>query len=549
MSVKRIWLLFGFVLLISMIFAGRLFFLQIIKGKFYRALAQGQYESLEETQGARGEILFSNEKKLATNNEKTFLLFPLSKVTADSQLTQSLEDILHFSLKDIEEQKTIKKEITDAQEQALISLESSLLSIEKLKVRFYPQKELAAHVVGFVGGNNQGQYGLEENYETELRGQPGLFKWEHSPFGFLISNSEDLSSSQVGNNLVLTLDYNIQFKSEKLLQEAKDRWNINSGSITIIDPYTGAVLAMANFPSFDPNTYAENSLENFQNASVQKLFEPGSVFKAFTMAAGLNEGKITPLTSYEDKGYIDVGGPPIYNYEHKVYGNKNMTEVLEQSINTGAVFVEDLLGPDLFWKYVERFGFTQPTRIDLAGESYSSNLSLKNGYPRDFATASFGQGIAVTPIQFVKAFSAIVNNGKMVQPYIISKIINPQGEEKITSIKTEEVIAPKTAAQLTTMLVNVVENGYGKRAQIKGYQIAGKTGTAEILLPGETTYDKNQTIQSFVGFAPALNPRFLALVKLDNPETRSAYYSAAPLFRELAEFILHYYQIPSSLNP
>ena len=205
------------------------------------------------------------------------MFFPLSKVTADSQLTQSLEDILHFSLKDLEEQKTIKKEITDAQEQALISLESSLLSIEKLKVRFYPQKELAAHVVGFVGGNNQGQYGLEENYETELRGQPGLFKWEHSPFGFLISNSEDLSSSQVGNNLVLTLDYNIQFKSEKLLQEAKDRWNINSGSITIIDPYTGAVLAMANFPSFDPNTYAENSLINFQNASVQKLFEPGSV--------------------------------------------------------------------------------------------------------------------------------------------------------------------------------------------------------------------------------------------------------------------------------
>lgn len=548
MSAKRVWVLFSFILLVSLIFAGRLFFLQITKGKIYRALAQGQYESLEETQGSRGEILFSNGKKLATNNIKTFVLFSLSKVIEDDQLVKSLEDILQIFLDDFENQKTIKEEITETQEQSLTLLKSSLLSINKQEARFYPQKELAAQVVGFVGGNNQGQYGLEENYEAELRGLPGLFKWEHSPFGFLISNSEELSSSQPGSNLVLTLDYNIQFKSEKLLQEAKDKWGIESGSITIIDPYTGAILAMANFPSFNPNIYAENDLASFQNASIQKLFEPGSIFKAFTMAAGLNEGKITPLTSYIDKGYIAVGGPTIYNYNHEVYGEKNMTEVLEKSINTGAVFVEQSLGSNLFWKYVKRFGFTQPTGIDLVGETYSSNLSLENGYPRDFATASFGQGVAVTPIQLVKAFSAIVNNGKMVQPYMVSEIIDHQGNIKATSTKTEEVINSQTAAQLTTMLVNVVDNGYGKLAQIKGYQIAGKTGTAEVLLPGEMSYDENQTIQTFIGFAPALNPRFLALVKLDNPAVKSSYYSAAPLFGELAEFILNYYQIPPFLN-
>ena len=532
MSEKRVWLLLSFIFLINFVFAGRLFFLQIIKGRFYRALAQGQSESLRAGEGSRGEIFFSNGKKLAANKEEILVRFSLSAVFAEEKLKQSLEEILQTDFGEFSEEKTFRREITEQQEEALKLLDSPLLQIEKGEGRFYPQGELAAQVIGFVGGNNQGQYGLEEKYEAELRGQPGLFRWEHSPFGFLISGAEDLSAPQSGKDLVLTLDYNIQFESRRLLQEAKDRWEIDGGSIIVMDPSTGAILSLASLPSFDPGNYSKSSLENFLNPVTQKIFEPGSVFKAFTMAAGLNEGKVNPLTTYEDKGYIEVGGPPIYNYENKVYGECDMTEVLKHSVNTGAVFVERQLGSELFWKYVERFGFTQPTGIDLAEEVSSSNLVLRNGIPRDFATASFGQSVVLTPIQLVTGFSAIANNGEMVQPYLVSKIIDSQGEERSFWPQTKKVVSPKTASQLTTMLVEVVESGYGKRARIEGYQIAGKTGTAQVLLPGQTAYDSEQTIQSFIGFAPALDPQFLALVKLDNPKVASSYYSAAPLFQE-----------------
>jgi len=549
MSRKRIWFLLGFILLISLVFAGRLFFLQIIKGGFYRALAQGQSESLEAGEGSRGEIFFSNRKKLAANKEEILVRFSLPAILAEAELKQSLEEILQTDFEELSEEKTVRREITEQQEEALKLLDSPLLQIERGEGRFYPQGELAAQVVGFVGGNDQGQYGLEEKYEAELRGQPGLFRWEHSPFGFLISRAEDLSAPQPGKDLVLTLDYNIQFESRRLLQEAKDRWEIDGGSIIVMDPRTGAILSLANLPSFDPGNYSKSSLESFLNSVTQKIFEPGSVFKAFTMAAGLNEGKINPLTTYEDRGYVEVGGPPIYNYENKVYGECNMIEVLKHSINTGAVFVERELGSELFWKYVERFGFTQPTGIDLAEEVSSSNLVLKNGIPRDFATASFGQSIALTPIQLITGFSAIANNGEMVQPYLVSKTIDPQGEERSPRLQTKKVISSKTASQLTTMLVEVVESGYGKLARVEGHQIAGKTGTAQVLLPGQAAYDPEQTVQSFIGFAPALNPQFLALIKLDNPKVASAYYSAAPLFQELAQFIIHHYQIPPSLQP
>ena len=548
MSEKRTWLLFSFLIVISLLFTGRLFFLQIVKGKFYRALAQGQYESLKEVPGARGEILFPNGKKLATNVTEYFLSFSPQKVTDNPPLVQSLTKILSLNFNEIKDKSFMKVKISDGQRQALEKLGDSALNIQKATVRFYPQHDLAAHVVGFVGGNHQGQYGLEEEYDPLLRGRPGLFKWEHSPFGFLISDSKAISKPQPGDNLILTLDYNLQFESEKLLQEAVKKWKIQSGTIIVANPKTGAILAMANFPSFDPNHYDQGQLSSFQNSAIQKLFEPGSIFKAITMAAGLNEGEITPLTTYEDKGYVALGGPPICNYNHEVYGEKNMTEVLEKSINTGAVFVEQRLGPKLFWKYIQRFGFTQPTKIDLAGEIYSKNLRLEHGYPRDYATASFGQGIATTPIQIIQAFSALANNGIMTQPHVVQKIISPSKKEIIVKPKTKPVITAKTASQLTMMLIQVVEKGYGKPAKIKGYQIAGKTGTAEVLLPGEKKYDKNQTIQSFVGFAPALNPKFVALVKLDNPKARNAYYSAAPLFGELTQFILNYYQIPPSLN-
>ncbi|GAI03393.1 unnamed protein product, partial [marine sediment metagenome] len=302
------------------------------------------------------------------------------------------------------------------------------------------------------------------------------------------------------------------------------------------EPTTGRIISLATFPSFNPNQYQkETDFEIFRNGAVQKLFEPGSVFKPITMAAALEEDLITPETTYKDKGYVNVGGPSIYNYEKRVWGEQTMTNVLEKSINTGAIFVEQELGGKLFLKYLEKFGFFEKTKIDLQGEEFSSNETLRNGYPRDFATASFGQGVEITPIQLIGAFGAIANGGKLMRPYVVEKIIKEDGQEiEIQPEIQGEVISETTAAKLTSMLVSVVENGHAKGAGIDGYFIAGKTGTAQIPSK-EGGYLEYETIQSFMGYFPAMNPRVLIFVKLNNPkESRSSAYSAVPLFRELA---------------
>jgi len=354
-----------------------------------------------------------------------------------------------------------------------------------------------------------------------------------------------------GASLILTLDYKIQFMAEKLLKEAKESLEIESGQIIVIEPDSGKILALANFPNFNPNQYGEfaqkGELEIFQNSVSQKIFEPGSVFKPITFAAGLNEGKITPETTYIDKGVVNIGGWPIYNYDGRVYGEIPMTEVLEKSINTGAVFVEREVGHQVFLNYIESFGIFEETGIDLE-EIYSENQEFKKGYEVNFATVSYGQGIEMTPIQLVRAYCAIANGGKLVKPYLVEKILE---ENKVIEtqpeISQDLVISQKTTRQLTAMLVNVVENGFATRAQIQGYYVAGKTGTG--LIPWSVLDIKKdgyseESWQSFIGWLPAFNPKFLILVKLDKPQTKTAEYSAVPVFQKLAEYIIHYQQIP-----
>jgi len=302
---------------------------------------------------------------------------------------------------------------------------------------------------------------------------------------------------------------------------------------------------LANFPNFNPNEYSkEKNFEIFQNGAIQKIFEPGSSFKAVTMAIALNEGKITPETTYYDKGFIKVGAETIYNYDKRVYGQKSMAEVLEKSINTGAVFAVQSVPKDIYLKYLDKFGINEKTGIDLQGEIFSINTNLKNGKEINLATASFGQGIEMTPLNLAQAFCVIANGGKLIKPYVVEKIVDGIGTEIETQpvILEEGILTNQTVTQLTTMLINVVENGYGKKAKVPGYYIAGKTGTAEVPVGGK--YDPNKTIQGFAGFAPALNPRFVILVKLDNPKVKTAEYSAAPVFGKLAKYILDYWQIP-----
>jgi len=408
--------------------------------------------------------------------------------------------------------------------------------------RNYPQESMASQVIGFLGGQEKGQYGIEGYYDNLLQGEEMIQKKEKGSIGSFFS--EMLQGSYNGTDLYLTLDYNIQFMAEQLLVRVHQDLEIEAGQIIVVDPISGKILALANYPNFNPNDYSEvEDFDIFQNGAIQKLYEPGSSFKPITMAAGIDQGKITPQTTYLDKGKIKIGKYTIENYNSRIFGEQTMTEVLEKSINTGAVFAEKQLGHDLFLDYMASFGFFKPTGIDLQGEVFSENKIFKRGYEINFATASFGQGIEITPIQLVRAFSAIANKGKLVKPYLLERIIK-QGEEINISpeISSEQVISSKTASQLTAMLISVVENGFAKSAGIPGYYIAGKTGTAQV--PEEGVYSADKTWQSFIGFGPAFNPRFLILIKLDNPKTRTAEYSALPLFKELAKYIIDYYKIP-----
>jgi cell division protein FtsI/penicillin-binding protein 2 len=317
-----------------------------------------------------------------------------------------------------------------------------------------------------------------------------------------------------------------------------------------MEPNSGKIIALANFPNFNPNEHSTyKNFGIFQNEAIQKLFEPGSVFKPVTMAGALDEEKITPTTTYDDPGEIKIGSYTIFNYDGRTYGKDiTMTQVLEKSINTGAVFAAKQLGNNLFLKYLDDFGFFEKTGVDLVGESFSKNKNLKEGREINFATASFGQGIAITPLQLARAMCVIANGGKLVKPYLVETIKKQDGSEIRTQPAVgREIISSKTASALTAMLVSVVENGFGKAAKIPGYYIAGKTGTAQVpwtSLDIDKPGYSEKTIQSFVGFAPAFNPRFLILVKLNNPKAKTAEYSAVPIFQELAKYIIDYWQIP-----
>ena len=404
--------------------------------------------------------------------------------------------------------------------------------------RFYPEGTLASSVAGFLGFQGQGragQYGLEEYYEPWLSGQVG-FK------NFL--NKVGLAAGSPGSSLVLTIDKNIQFFAEAKLEELVEKWGAEGGNVIIQEPQTGAILAMVSRPNFDPNGYYNYPLEYFINSAVQSSFEPGSSFKTLTMAAALDDGAVSPETKYFDSGEVKVGASSVRNYDLKSNGWQTMTNVLEKSINTGAIFAMRQLGHDKFLEYLEGFRFGEKTDIDLAGEISGSIDNLYTGREINFVTASFGQGVAVSPLQLTNAYSAVANGGRLMRPYVVEKIIKPSGEAvEVRPEVVAEPIAPETAKTLTSMLVSVIENGSIKRARVPGYRIAGKTGTAQEAKP-EGGYS-DFFIHNLVGFGPAEAPRFTILLKLDRPRgIETAAVSLADAFGDIARFLISYYGIP-----
>jgi len=555
----KIKIIFFFLVCFSLLIIYRLYYLQIKKGEYYEALALGQQVSFKEIRGERGEVFFNDEKTpLAQTKKKNLVYIFPQKIPQENweEMAEIIGEILGEEkenlLSSFKKGNVLKREISKDALNKIKEAEITGISTDEVWARFYPQEELASHVIGFLNSEGEGQYGIEGYYDKILRGKDSFQKELRSAFGYLNfwdNLNEPISKKDLskGASLFLTLDYNIQYFSEKLLKKAKEKFDIDSGQIIVTDPSTGKILAMAIFPSFNSNRYGEEKeLEIFLNPVLQKLFEPGSIFKPITFAQGLEENLITPETTYIDKGFVELGGPPIYNFQRRVWGEQSMTDVLEESINTGAVFVQQEIGKEKFLGYLEKFGFFEKTGIDLQGEIFSENKPLIRGYPRDLATASFGQGIQVTPVQLVRAFGAIANGGNLMRPFIVEKIVKANGEVIETTPEVQrKVISQTTAAKLTSMLISVVENGSGRRAQIPGYYITGKTGTAQVPSKNGKGYSETETIQSFIGFFPALNPQVLIFIKLDNPKgVETAGYSAAPLFRELAKYIIGLWQIP-----
>jgi len=560
----RINLIFGLLIVFSATIIGRLIFLQVIKGEYYRAMAQGQQKSFSEMEGDRGKIFLQdrsgNLDSMAINNSSSFVYAVPQEIQDKNVTAETLSTTLNLGkdevLNKIENKDSfyviLKNKLSDEEVNSLKSLNLPGIELDEKATRYYPKEEMACHVIGFLGGDNIGQYGIEGFYDDVLRGKAEFVARERGPLGFSVSDPEKFLSKN-GSDIILSIDNNIQFFSENLLKSAKEEFNIESGQIIVMDPLSGKILAIAGIPSFNPNYYSkESDLSIFQNDAIQEAFEPGSSFKPFTMAAALDKGALTADTTYVDDGNLRIGGYPITNYDRKIWGERTMHEVLEKSINTGAVFAERQVGNAFFLEYLKRFGFFQKTGIDLQGEVVSGNKEFNEGRDINFATAAFGQGIEITPIQLVSAFSAFANGGKLIKPSVVDKIINWDGKEKEMvpdegTDNVEQIISQNTASQITSMLVNVVEKGTAKRAKIPGYYIAGKTGTAQVAYPSlgiQRSGYSEQTIQTFVGFAPAFNPQFIALVKLNNPNVRTAEISAVPIFKDLAKYIIDYWQIP-----
>lgn len=538
----------------------RLFFLQILNHKLYMAQALGQQAGFSEVQGQRGEVFFKNSqeskgaygtgdvKSLAINKERWIVFITPQEVKDKNILSEALGKAIgeskEFVLSKIENRDSytiIKKDLSKETLEEVRKIKLDGIHLENITGRYYPQEKMASQVIGFLGGDGTGQYGIEGYYDDILKGQLGI---KEKKRGFDLINFSNTELDLNGSNIYLTIDYNIQFQAESLLKEAQNNLNIDSGQIIVLKPDTGRILAIAGLPLFDPNYYSkEKNLDIFQNSVIQKIFEPGSIMKPFTMSIGINENKITPDTTYVDTGFVKVGLETIYNFDRKEWGKQTMTGVLENSINTGAVFVSQLIPHETFLDYFDKFGFNEKTGVELQGEVSSKNDI--NGPDVEFATASFGQGIGVTPIQIARGFSAIANGGKLVKLYVVEKIVKGEKEINITpQIFNEQIISTKTALQVTTMLTSVVEKGFGKGAKIPGYYLAGKTGTAQVPFENKKGYYPDKTIQTFIGFGPALNPQFLILVKLDDPKVSSSSLSAVPVFRKLAQYIINYWQIP-----
>jgi len=455
-------------------------------------------------------------------------------------LGEPRDDILALLEQD-EAHVPIKRGISESVKESIMQWGSGILQADPRPARIYPEGTLAAHVLGFVTEDGTGHYGLEGYYQDELGGRTGYRQESRDPLGSLLF---EFLSAQDGTDAYLTLDRNIQQIVEVELADAVTSSGARHGVVIVMDPATGAILALAGYPTYDPNTRIVADEQVFINRAVSDQYEPGSVFKIITMAAALDAGVVTASSTYYDGGETTVGGRKIMNSDRLAHGQTSMNDLMAESLNVGAAHLSTSLGALKFYQYLRRFGFGQLASVDLAGE-VSGHVRLPGDadwHESDLGANSFGQGIAVTPLQMLCAVSAVANGGLLMRPYVVARLVD---RDRVTETRPEivrRVISSEAAKQTVEMMVYTVKNAT-VTARVPGYRVAGKSGTSEV--PVETGYDPEETIASFAGFVPADAPRFSILVVLDRPQKEHwGGLVAAPVFQKLAQQLVSLLGVP-----
>ncbi|MGE5219683.1 MAG: penicillin-binding protein [Chloroflexota bacterium] len=538
-------------LALFLIIGGRAVQLQLLQGDKLMRLGQRQHLKEWIVLPKRGALVDRTGEPLALSMESQSVYARPHRIRDADHLSQSLAQILKLRVAEVKEKITaekpfvwIKRQVSSAEAERIQALNADGIGMFYEPNRYYPQGQLAGQLIGFVGRDSEGLEGLELKYNDYIRGETGSSVTERDALGrrVLVQGVEGLHIPP-GSDIHLTLDTAIQHMAEKELEASILKYRAKAGVAIVVEPFTGEVLAMANYPSFDPNNYSKQSAEQRRNRAVTDSFEPGSTFKTITAAAALEEG----VVGKDDLFYCEMGK---YPYAGKIihdthpHGWLSFTKILQVSSNIGFTKVAEKLKKERFYKYIEKFGFGQPTGIDVPGEASGLVRKPDRWSGIDLATHAFGQGLSTTPLQMVMAYAAVANGGFLMRPFVMRRVVGPKGEvlQENQPHVVRRVISEKTARLLASMLQDVTsEGGTGVMASLEGFDVAGKTGTAQKADPVHGGYSAKKRVASFVGFVPADNPRLVALVLLDEPEV-NVYGGtvAAPVFRNIAQGALRH---------
>ena len=546
--VRYVWIALLAVLWMGAVLA-RLSYLQLFNYSDYLARARRQQQRIVETSPKRGSIYDRNLRELAMSISVDSLFAVPSEITDADMVARLLarvlpdsEDEIQAKLKASRSFVWVARKLAPEKVERIQALNLRGLYFQKESRRFYPKRELASHVLGYVDVDEKGLGGIEYELDAQIRSKPGkLMILTDARHRWYDRNEQ---SPQTGGSVVLSIDEKIQYIAEKELARAIASTGAKAGNIVVQDPYSGELLAVANYPNFNPNAPGERAADARMNRAVAALYEPGSTFKLVTLAAALEE-KITRPDEWIDcqMGAIYIAGHRIR--DHKPFGVLNVSDVMAKSSDVGAIKLGLRLGAPKFYEYIRAFGFGQKTEVELPGESRGLLRSVDNWTPVSVGSISMGQEVGVTSVQLVSAFSAIANGGLLYPPRVVKGLREGDTVKPSAAVMPKRVVSPETAATMRRILEHVVLNGTGNLAQLDGYTAGGKTGTAQKIDPATGRYHLRDHIASFVGFAPINTPAVTVLVTLDSPV--GLYHGgdvAAPIFKRVTEQVLAYMDVP-----